>query len=77
MAGGEWHMMVGRCDVKLGGFHEGESSDPVPVMILDRLVERHFHRLIEHPTNAKMGILTHGTNEHGRATEPQRLRPGR
>jgi hypothetical protein len=31
MAGGEWHMMVGLCDVNLGGFQEGESSEPVPV----------------------------------------------
>jgi hypothetical protein len=60
VANGEWHMVVDLCEVKPGGCHEGERSEPMPELRLGRVVEQDFHRVIENSTNDKIGILSHG-----------------
>jgi hypothetical protein len=54
MADGTWHMVVDLCEVKSGGCHEGESSEPMPELGLGRVVEQDFHRVIENSTNDKI-----------------------
>ena len=72
---GKWHMVVDLCEVKSGGCHEGESSQPMPELRLGRVVEQDSHRVIENSTNHKIGILSHGGNGRGRSTGPERRRP--
>jgi len=68
MAGGECHMMIGLCDVNLGGCQEGESSEPMPALTLGQGVEQNFRHVISNSTNDKIGIMSHEGNGHGNPT---------
>ncbi len=50
MAGGECHMMICLCQVKWGGCHEGESSEPMPTLTLGQAAEQSFQRVIRKAT---------------------------
>jgi hypothetical protein len=65
-------MMIGLCEVNLGGCHEGESSEPMPALTLGQGVEQNFRRVIRNSTNDKIGILSHEGNGHGNPTWRQK-----
>ena len=65
MGVGEWHMMIGLCEVNWGGCHEGERSEPMPALTQGQGVEQNFQRVIGNSTNDKIGILSHEGNGHG------------
>ena len=48
------HAWLTRSEVKPGGCHEGESSEPMPELRLGRVVEQDSHRVIENSTNDKI-----------------------
>src|SRR5208337_4263184 len=54
---GKWHMVVDLCEVKWGGCHEGESSEPMPELRLGRVEEDDCHRVIENGEDSKVGIV--------------------
>lgn len=61
-------MMIGLCEVNLGGCHEGESSEPMPALTLGQGVEQNSRRVIRNSTNDKTGTLSHEGNGHGNPT---------
>ena len=61
-------MMIGLCEVNLGGCHEGERSEPTPALTLGQGVEQDSQRVIRKSTNDKIGILSHEGNGHGNPT---------
>jgi hypothetical protein len=61
-------MMIGLCELKLGGGYEGESNEPMPALTLGQGVEQNFQRVIGNSTNVKIGILSHEGNGHGKPT---------
>jgi hypothetical protein len=63
MAGGECHMMIGLCEVNLGGCHEDESSEPMPALTLGQGVEQNSQRVIRNSTNDKIGNWTTGVQQ--------------
>jgi len=52
-------MMIGLCEVNLGGCHESESSEPMPALTLGQDVEQDSQRVIRNWTYDKIGILSH------------------
>jgi|GEM_PF-1281323 len=74
-------MMIGLCELNLGGCHEGESSEPMPALTLGQGVEQNFQRVIRNSTNDKIGILSHEGNGHGnpawRHEHAQKMQNGR
>ena len=61
-------MTIGLCEVNVGGYHEGESSEPMPALTLGQGVEQNFRRVIRNSTNDKIGIMSHEGNGHGNPT---------
>jgi hypothetical protein len=61
-------MMMGLCEVNLGGRHGGERSELMPALTLGQGVEQNFQRVIRNSTNGKIGILSHEGNGHGNPT---------
>ena len=52
-------MMIGLCELNLGGCYEGERSEPTPALILSQGVEQNLQRVIRNSTNDGTGILSH------------------
>ena len=50
-------MMIGLCEVNLGGCHEGERSEPRPAPTMGQGVEQNFQRVIRNRTNDKIWNL--------------------
>jgi len=61
-------MMIGLCEVNLGGCHEGERSEPMPALTPGQGVEQSFRRVIRYSPNDKIGILSPEGNGHGNPT---------
>ncbi|MGA7498533.1 MAG: hypothetical protein WBX00_17530 [Isosphaeraceae bacterium] len=58
-------LMIGLCEVTLGGWHEAVRSEPMPALTLGQGVEQNSQRVIGNSTNDKIGILPHEGNGHG------------
>jgi len=52
-------MMIGLCEVNLGGRHGRERSELMPALTQGQGVEQNFRRDIRNATNDETGILSH------------------
>jgi len=59
MADDGCRMADDRCEATSGGCSEGESGDPTPEVSQGRIVGHDSDRVINDPTNDKIGILSH------------------
>ena len=49
-------LMIGLCEVTLGGWHEAVRSEPMPALTLGQGVEQNFQRVMRHSTNDKIDV---------------------
>jgi len=61
-------MMIGLCEVNLGGSHEGESSETLPALTPGQGVEQNFQRVIRNSRKDETGSCP--TRRMGAASRP-------
>ena len=67
-------MMIGLCEVNLGGCHECESSEPMPALTVGQGVKQSFQRVIRNSTNDKIWPALARSSESWRVAREQRSR---